>query len=87
MARVRFAVECPGAKAVFLAGTFNAWDPTTRRMKRLRKDGEEFIAVLDLDPGGYEFKYVADGEWLCCPHAPRVANDHGTDNSVIEVEG
>ena len=86
MAKVRFTVRCPQARAVHLTGTFNGWDPTARRMKRVRKGGDEFVAVLELEPGRHEYKYVADGEWICCPHALRVPNDQGTENSVIEVE-
>jgi 1,4-alpha-glucan branching enzyme len=85
MAKARFEVNCPGAREVFLAGEFNDWDPAARRMKRVRKGGDAFVAVLDLDPGRYEFKYVADGEWHCSPDSPRVPNEQGTENSVIEV--
>ena len=85
MAKVRFTVECPGAKTVYLVGSFNDWDPTARRMKRARKGEPEFVAVLDLDPGCYEFKFIADGEWLCCPKARRVGNEFGGENSMIEV--
>jgi 1,4-alpha-glucan branching enzyme len=85
MPRVRFVVECPGAKSVCLAGSFNGWDPTARRMKRVRRGEPTFVAVLDLEPGCYQFKFVADGEWLCCPHARRVPNELGGENSVVEV--
>jgi len=55
-------------------------------MTRVRKGKDTFVAVLDLAPGRHEFKYVVDGEWKCCPHAPRVPNDQGTENSLIEVK-
>ena len=83
MPKIRFAVECPGAKTVHLAGDFNQWQG--RRMRRARKGEDVFAVVLALKPGRYEFKYVVDGEWVCCPHAARVANALGTENSVIEV--
>jgi 1,4-alpha-glucan branching enzyme len=86
VAKVRFSVGCPGAKTVYLAGCFNDWDPTARRMKRVSKGKDEFVAVLDLEPGRHEYKYVVDGEWVCCPNAPRAWNDQGAENSVIEVE-
>ena len=63
MPRVRFEVECPQAARVCLAGEFNDWDPESRRMKRMKKGESLFVAVLDLDPGTYQFKYVVDGEW------------------------
>jgi 1,4-alpha-glucan branching enzyme len=87
MAKVRFCVEWPGAQRVFLAGDFNDWSPTARRMRRVRKGTHVYVAVLDLAPGRHEFRYVVDGEWRCAPGAPRVPNDMGSENSVIEVEG
>jgi len=54
-------------------------------MKRERRGSDVFVAVLDLPPARYEYKYVVDGEWVCCPVAPRVSNAFGTQNSVIVV--
>jgi len=85
MARTRFEFVCPNARKVYLAGDFNDWAPEARRMRRLHKNEDRFVCTLDLPPGRYEFKYFVDGEWMCCPHAPRVTNDVGSDNSVIEV--
>jgi 1,4-alpha-glucan branching enzyme len=85
MAKARFEGEFPGAKSVFLTGDFNDWDGTARKMKRVKKGEDLFLAVLDLDPGRYEFKYVVDGEWVCCPTAPRVTTDAGFENSLVEV--
>ncbi len=86
MSKTRFSVDCPGAKSVFLAGDFNDWDPTARRMKRVRKGGSEFAAVVELEPGRYQFKYIVDGDWCCCPHSPRERSAEGIENSVLEVE-
>ena len=85
MTKVRFEAEFPDAKVIFLAGDFNDWDPTTRRMKRVKKGEDTFLAVVELEPGRYEFKYVVDGEWLCCPSAERSATEDGFENSVVVV--
>ena len=85
MVKTRFEVEIPGAQAVYLAGDFNGWDETARRMKRVKKGEDLFLAVLDLEPGCYEFKYLVDGEWVCCPRAPRAVSEDGFENSVVEV--
>lgn len=85
MVKERFAVEFEDADAVYIAGDFNDWDPEARRMKRMSKDEALFVAVVDLEPGTYEFKYVVDGEWRCCPDSPRAPNDVGEENSVVEV--
>ena len=74
----------PDARKVFLAGDFNDWDPAARRMVKVR-DGS-FRAELDLAPGEYHYKFVADGERLHDPTATaHAANEHGTLNSVAYV--
>lgn len=85
MVIVRFEVECPGAHRVCLAGDFNDWDMEARRMRRVRKGQDLFVAKIQLEPGTYHFKYVVDGQWRCCPTGPRVVTEEGIENSVIEV--
>jgi len=87
MPRVRFEVEFPSARSVCLAGDFNGWDPSARRMKRVRKGQDVFVAVMDLGPGSHQFKYVVDGEWVCCPNSDRATTDDGFENSVVVVAG
>jgi len=86
MAATRFEVAFPGAKCVYLAGDFNGWSPSVRRMKRVRKGEDAFVAIVELSLGDHEFRYVVDGEWRCCPTSPRVPNDLGTENSVVTVD-
>jgi 1,4-alpha-glucan branching enzyme len=85
MAKARFEVEFPGARNVSIAGDFNNWDPEVRKLKRVKKGEDAFLAVLDLDPGRYEYKYVVDGEWQCCPDAERSTTEDGFENSVCVV--
>ena len=85
MPKTRFTIECPGAETVFLAGDFNDWAPQGRRMKRVRKGEDVFVAVVDLQPGRHEFKYVVDRDWVGWPQSPHVPNDVGSENSVVEV--
>ena len=85
MPKVRFEIEHPEAEAVFVAGDFNDWDPAAQRLRRPRKDAGTFVGLVEMPPGRYEFKYVVDGDWMCCPQAPRVTNEFGTENSVVEV--
>ena len=82
---VRFEIESPKAQKVFVAGDFNDWDPTAQRLRRPRKGAGVFVGLVEMPPGRHEFKYAVDGDWVCCQQAPRVANEFGTDNSVIEV--
>lgn len=88
---VRFQCSASEAQAVFLAGTFNNWDPAATPM--LRDDGGEWRVAVALSPGTYEYKFIVDGEWRCEPGVideqytgkDAVANAFGTKNRVIEV--
>jgi len=82
--------EAADAKTVFLAGTFSDWEPDSIPMKRSKRG--IWSARLRLEPGRYEFKVIADGEWCsgpgckadrACPAC--VVNDYGTMNFVLEV--
>lgn len=86
------SAEAPKAKEVFVAGTFNNWDPRSHPLTRTG-DGN-WVRTLDLPAGRYEYKFVIDGEWCCepgCEHEYRgcpkcCANDFGTMNRVLVVE-
>jgi len=86
------SASAPEAKEVFVAGTFNDWNPTSHPLKRTG-DGH-WALTLDLPPGRYEYKFVIDGQWCCeqgcdkhydgCPGC--VANQFGTMNRILEVK-
>lgn len=76
----------PGAREVFLAGTFNGWNKEGTRM--LRQGGGEWTAELELPPGRYEYRFVVDGEWKDDPKAKAYTNNAlGGRNAVREVAG
>lgn len=78
------AFYAPWASHVSLCGEFNAWSPEAAPMKRL-EDGR-WEAEVALPPGRYQYKFVADGQWMADPNAPEtVPNSLGTENSVIEL--
>ena len=81
---VTFTVHADKAKAVYVAGEFNDWNPTAKKMAF--KAGV-YTATVKLAPGTYQYKFVIDGTWCADPeNANAVANDQGTFNSVIEVK-
>jgi 5'-AMP-activated protein kinase regulatory beta subunit len=86
MPKTKITVEFPDAQRVCLAGDFNGWDPEGLRLRRLRKGEDIFSATVEVPEGTHEFKFVIDGEWVCCPHAPRVRNELGTENSLMLIE-
>jgi hypothetical protein len=83
--RVVFSVRAEPGSKVFLAGCFNDWNPTAKKMVDKKADGN-FVVTLQLPPGEYQYKFVIDGTWCADPECPDwVQNDHGTLNSVKRV--
>ena len=82
---VKFTVHADKGKTVCLAGDFNKWSPSAKKMAF--KAGV-YTATLKLEAGkSYQYKFVIDGTWCADPeNANAVANDQGTFNSVIEVK-
>ena len=84
--RVTFTVRAKAGSKVFLAGSFNDWDPTAKEMTDKKGDGV-FAATLNLSAGAHEYKFVIDGIWCADPECTEwVQNDLGTLNSVKIVE-
>jgi 1,4-alpha-glucan branching enzyme len=83
---VVFTVHAERGKTVYLAGEFNDWNPTGKKMTYKAKNGI-YCATVKLVPGVYQYKFVIDGAWCADPeNADSVANDQGTFNSVITVK-
>ena len=81
---VLFTVHADKGKAVYIAGEFNKWNPTAKKMAY--KAGI-YTATVKLAAGTYQYKFVIDGTWCADPeNANAVANDQGTFNSVITVK-
>lgn len=81
---VTFTIAAAPGLPVFLAGSFNNWDPEGVPMTE--KDGV-YTATLALEPGEYEYKFIVNGFWTMDPDPSREwrANGLGTLNSVITV--
>ncbi|MBB1284335.1 hypothetical protein HRH25_08130 [Flavisolibacter sp. BT320] len=74
----------PEAKAVFLAGDFNQWNPDAFAMEKM---GEDWIFPVHLSVGKHLYKYIVDGKWLTDPgNKLWEQNEYGTGNSVLWVE-
>ena len=75
----------PGLK-VFVAGSFNDWEPELNPMVDAGGNGS-YRCTLSLAPGYYEYKFVVDGEWVLDESNPNfTSNDFGTLNSVLNVK-
>ena len=83
---VTFTVHAEKDKAVYVAGEFNQWNPTAKKMAYKAKGGL-YTATVKLVPGDYQYKFVIDGTWCADPeNTNAVPNDQGTFNSVITVK-
>lgn len=82
---MEFCFFSPGAKNVYVAGEFNAWDTQSLPMKK----GEDGIwrSKVKLLPGRYEYKLFADNAWVeDLPDSETVFNPFGTKNFVISIK-
>ena len=84
--RVEFKFRTEPHKSVFVAGTFNNWCPTD---KKLKEDGDGIYNIdVQLPVGQHEYKFVVDDVWHIDPENPnQVLNDCGSLNSRITVGG
>jgi 5'-AMP-activated protein kinase regulatory beta subunit len=81
---VRFEFFSPTARRVYVAGSFNDWNPSATPLAPL--SGGKWLRHLWLPPGQYEYLFLADGVWFFDPHAPDyVPNVYGTLNAEVEV--
>jgi len=82
---VQFEIEADPKCLVFIAGTFNGWDPTSHPLEYHLED-EVFRVTLLLEPGTYEYRFVVNGVWQTDPKCgEQVQNAYGSVNSVVRV--
>ena len=83
---VTFTIHAEKGKTVYLAGCFNDWSTTAKKMAYKAKEGI-YTATVNLAPGEYQYKFVIDGTWCADPeNVNAVKNDQGTFNSVVTVK-
>jgi 1,4-alpha-glucan branching enzyme len=82
--KVRFFLLNPYAEQVYVAGSFNNWNPT---VTPLVKEGRQlWTRELMLPFGRYEYQFVIDDHWKPDRAAKEtVFNPFGGLNSVINV--
>lgn len=82
---VRLVYEASPGKKVFVAGSFNNWQPE-KELKDKDHTGV-YQAQLRLYPGEYQYKFVVDGNWCLDAGNPNFTpNDFGTLNSLLIVK-
>ena len=82
---VVFTLHEEKGRKIYLAGDFNEWSTTAKKMTYKAKTGV-YSTTVKLACGTYEYKFLIDGKWCADPQNVNcVANDKGTFNSVITV--
>jgi len=82
---VRFELAAEPGGRVFVAGTFNNWNPAANPLKDDPSSGH-FKATLGLPSGTHEYKFVVNGVWTVDPKcADWAPNAYGGLNSVLHV--
>ena len=82
--RVVLELVNPAAKQVFVAGSFNNWQPEQTPLMAVGNG--RWTGGLVVGPGRHEYLFVVDGQWLPDPNAREsVQNPFGGRNSVLTV--
>jgi len=83
--KVTFTFQPGGSyRQVYLSGTFNGWSPDATPMDL---KGDTYVVTLPLRIGTYQYKFVADGQWITDENAQSFHPDgFGGRNSVIVVD-
>ncbi len=85
MRRVTLDLRAEPGNRIFLAGTFNNWNPTATEMTDKKGNGV-YSATLTLPEGIHQYKFVVDGTWCADPECDSwVQNEYGTHNSLLTV--
>jgi len=86
--KVPIHLRAPGCKRASLVGSWNSWgqryDLARMDHTRTSQDGD-FLGLLALPPGRYEFKFVIDGVWQTNEAWPVAKDKRGILNNILEV--
>jgi 1,4-alpha-glucan branching enzyme len=82
---IEFSFPAPQAQNVFIAGSFNQWNPSSHPLKK--DEHGVWKITLPLTPGRYEYRFMTDGKWENDPFCEGChPNELGTMNCVRIVE-
>ena len=83
--QVTFEIQIGEHCEVYVAGSFNGWDPKVHKLDSVNGDGL-YRAKLPLPKGRHEYKFVVNEQWVIDPSAAEtVPNGMGDYNSVMTV--
>ncbi|MCQ2380470.1 MAG: glycogen-binding domain-containing protein [Victivallaceae bacterium] len=71
---------------VFVAGSFNNWDPTAKKLEYKEAKGY-YLGRLMMESGRYSYKLVIDGQWILDPENDNLEpNEFGSMNNILVIE-
>lgn len=71
-------------KKVYVAGTFNQWNPSSHPLQKTADNLWELS--LPLIPGSYPYKFIIDGKWsLDLANPERIQDESGNQNSLLKT--
>eukprot|EP01017_Pseudomicrothorax_dubius_P018227 TRINITY_DN2023_c0_g1_i3.p1 TRINITY_DN2023_c0_g1~~TRINITY_DN2023_c0_g1_i3.p1 ORF type:complete len:261 (-),score=32.28 TRINITY_DN2023_c0_g1_i3:312-1094(-) len=70
-----------GGSEVLLTGTFTNWTDHIP----MERQGDEFIQVLRLPPGTYQYKFIVDGIWTVSNDDKTTFDAEGNLNNVVDT--
>ena len=83
--RVEFRVEAEPGSEVYVAGSFNGWEPGRKPLVDKNGSGV-FLRRLYLPAGRHTYKFVINDQWTVDPTCDEwEVNEFGTLNSVRTV--
>ena len=83
--KVQFKMSASPGSRVFVAGTFNQWEPTANPLSDTSGCGE-FKASLLIPKGTHEYKFIVNGVWIMDPKSVEWStNACGSLNNVLHV--
>lgn len=84
--RVVLSLHAEHGAEVFVAGTFNDWNPDQKQLSFSKENGSYSCALM-LEPGTYEYKFRVNNAWTIDQNNPNFTrNDLGTLNNVLIVQ-
>jgi len=82
---VRFVIDAPDAKDIYLVGDFNEWKLGDGN-RLSRGENGKWEKRMGLSPGRYKYKFVVDGAWIVDQsNNVREANGFGTFDSILHL--
>ncbi len=81
---VVFQIQAETGSEVYVAGSFNAWDPSAHKLSIIE---DIYTISIVLSKGRHEYKFIINGVWCVDPNCGEwQPNSMGSINSLLTVE-